>query len=367
MVTPQWSATMGGPSKYVAALAHEQRALGHTVSVITTDAGLGATVIGGRTPLRDWRLFQALRQVRPDIVHLHGRAHMVPAALLYRAIHPAARIVFTFHTQPSVGSYLPGLQQDRPSHSRARSIIAAELLRRCDVVTTVSRSIITNLNALHSLKIQNFETIPSGGYPTAVDPIDLAKFRMSNNLDRHFPVLSSVGVFSWDWKVAGHLMCIDAVSLLVGRYPQILLLIAGDGQYRMYLEDHVRSRGVERYIRFLGNVSNSAEVLAATDIYLHLAMNEGCSLALIEAMLAERPIIAARRGGNPEVVEDDVSARLIEPEPSALASAILELLGDSKKRTALATRARARALRSFAWSNVVRQYEVLYAKALSSC
>ena len=347
----------------MAALDRELRALGHTVSVITTDHGAGATTVRGRSPLRDWRLYDALRKASPDIVHVHGRAHMVPPAVFYRASHPRSRVVFTFHTQPILGSYLPGVTAKR-SYSKAGGLIVRELLRRCDAITAVARSIITNLNSSYSFGIKDFDTIPSGGTSRVVDARELAEFRAMNRLEGSFPVLSSVGVFSWDWKVAGHLVCIDALRLLLPAYPRALLLLAGDGQYRSYLKDYVQARGLDGRVRFLGNVRNPGAVLGATDIYLHMALNEGCSLALIEAMFAEKTIIASRRGGNEEVVRDDVSARLIEPDPARLATALLELLADRDKGAALARGARQCAVDAFAWDIVAKQYEALYLSIL---
>lgn len=291
---------------------------------------------------------------------------MIPAAVLYRTTQSAARIVFTFHTQPVIESYLPGLAATRPSYSKPARPLVRMLLRQCDMVTAVAQSIVANLNTSYGLKIGSFQTVPSGGYPHVIDGIDLEKFRTFSGVGGRFPVLSSIGVFSWDWKVLGHKVCIDAVPLLLALYPRVLLLIAGDGQYRQYLEEYVRARGLDSHVRFLGNVPNSALLLGVTDVYLHMAMHEGCSLALIEAMFAEKPIIAARRGGNPEVVQDAISARLIEPEPTTLAETVNELVADEKRRTTIAATARATALRAFAWPVVARRYEALYSRVLGA-
>jgi glycosyltransferase involved in cell wall biosynthesis len=365
-VTPQWSATTGGPSNYTSALQTELRKLGHIVAVITTDVGTGATHIRGRIPLRDWRLFSALRKFRPDIIHVHGRAHFIPAALAYRRMERRARIIFTFHTQPYVGPSVPSLNEGRPDYNRLARVVVSFLLRRCDVVTAVSRSIISNLNSYYALGISDFKTISSGGYPHSVPPYDVAQFRSAHRLDCHFPILASVGVLSWDWKVAGHQLCIDALPGLLPHYPRLLLLIAGDGRHRAYLEAHAKRRRVEGHVRFLGNVENSGTVLATADLYLQMATHEGCSLALIEAMFAGKPIIAACHGGTPEVVQDGISARLIDADPGHLVTNVLELLEDAATRKSIAVRAREKALQSFTWPYVAQQYETLYNATLSS-
>lgn len=365
LLTP-WSGTIGGPSKYVAALDQELRALGHVVRVISTDAGGGDGVIRGRFLSRDWRLFRALGKLQPDIIHIHGRFHFMPAALAYRALYPSSRIIFTFHSQPHEQSFLPGERKPPPTYTPIARLIARHMLRQCNAITAVSGSIIANLNALYSFNISRFATIPSGGYPIQVKRADVARVRCDYKLSDRFPVLSSIGVLSWDSKVAGHLVCIQAVARLIPRYPQLVMLIAGDGQYRDYLQRQANAIGVGTYVRFLGNVSDTSQVLAVSDIYVQMAMNEGCSLALIEAMFAGKAIIASKRGGHAEVVEDTVSARLIEPDATMLASTVIDLLENRLAGIALASGANKRARQFFTWPKVAKQYESVFAKSLES-
>lgn len=364
LVTPL-SGTVGGPSNYIAGLNRALVALGHSVSVLSSDSSTRMRPIHGRSPLRDLRLFYALRQLKPDIVHLHGRIHFLPAALLYRTVHPTARIVFTFHTQPHVKDYLSGIHTKKKGYKRGSRKMVSALLLRCDAVTAVSRSIVENLNRYYALGITKFDVIPSGGDPNLVRQSDSSTFRSRHALETNSPILASVGVMSWDSKVAGYLVCIDAVALLIPTYSNVVLLIAGDGQYRAYVEAYARSHGVEKHVRFLGTVTDSSDVLAAADLYLQLFMNEGCSLALIEAMLAEKPIIASNCGGHTEVVEDGVSARVIEPNATLLASTVIELMHDPQKRAALATEALRTALRSFTWPVIAESYLSLYERVHS--
>jgi glycosyltransferase involved in cell wall biosynthesis len=365
LVTPQWKGTVGGPSNYTAALDRELRALGHSVTVLATDSGRGAINIAGSGFSRSWRLFRALVALRPDIVHLQGRAHFIPSALLYRRRNPRSRVVFTFHTQPYVGTFVPNIARGKPDYNPASRVIVSRLLRRCDLVTTVAQSIIGNLNQFYGLDIREFETVPSGGSSTPVDPREVADFRIRHGLDGRFPILASVGVLSWDWKVAGHQICIDAVGELATNYPRILLLIAGDGQHKQLLQRRVRERGLEQHVRFLGNVPNSGPVIGSADLYVHMAMNEGCSLALVEAMHAGKPIVAARLGGNSEILEDGRTGRLISPDPGTLASTVVELLKDQAKRESLALAAQIEARRSLTWAAVARRYDNVYTRILS--
>ena len=351
-LTPQWSATMGGPSRYVACLQRELRARGHDVRVVTTDGGADAEVVSGFLALA-----RLLRRWRPDIVHVHNSARLLGAALLARVARPKTRVLFTFHTQPVTRLFLAGLDAPQRDYGVVSSVVARFLFRNADFVTTVSESIVERHNDLYDLRIRRYSRIPSGGDPR-VPPA-----RSQGGAFSGSPVLASLGVMTWDWKVLGHLVAIRAVSELRRSYPNVLLLIAGDGPHRNVVEREVEALDLGKHVRLLGNVAPDG-LLDAADIYVHMAMNEGCSLAIIEAMHAAKPIVAANAGGTPEVLVDGESAMLIGPEPAVLAAAVRRLVNDPEYRDKLGARAREVALQQYTWSVIAERYEKGYRSLL---
>jgi glycosyltransferase involved in cell wall biosynthesis len=78
------------------------------------------------------------------------------------------------------------------------------------------------------------------------------------------------------------------------------------------------------------------------------------------------PVVASNVGGLPEVVRDGVTGSLRAPgDVEAMAAAAVEMLGDTVRWTALSTAAAADARSRFALTDVVAQYESLYARAIS--
>jgi glycosyltransferase involved in cell wall biosynthesis len=359
LLTPQWAATTGGPSKYVANLQRELSHLGHTVSVMTTDSGDGAILLPNRGGHQMAVLFSKLRKFRPDVIHIHGRLQFIPAAMLYRRFSSGSRIVFTFHTQPYIRSFLPNARPGTPDYVGLKRVLASWLLARCDAVTSVSASIVSNLNTRYQLGIKNAVTIPSAGAPHAPSTRELERIRDRLQLSRVGPIVSSVGVFSWDWKIAGHELAIRAIARLAVEFPRIRLLIAGDGFYRGYLENLVDELGMGSHVLFLGNAP-AAEVIELADVYLHMASHEGCSLAIIEAMFAGKPIVASTEGGTPEILQDGVSAYLRDADPDRVASAVSELLRAPDVASSLGQEARRRAEKGLSWPHVARQYDHLF-------
>jgi glycosyltransferase involved in cell wall biosynthesis len=103
-------------------------------------------------------------------------------------------------------------------------------------------------------------------------------------------------------------------------------------------------------VAFLGARDDVPEVLAALDVLVHCPREpEPFGRVLAEAMAIGRPVVAARSGGIPEIVEDGVSGVLVTPrDVPAFAAAVLKLLESAPFRERLAARGRQAAESRFA-------------------
>jgi glycosyltransferase involved in cell wall biosynthesis len=92
---------------------------------------------------------------------------------------------------------------------------------------------------------------------------------------------------------------------------------------------------------------------------------EALGLAMIEAMLASRPVVASSVGGIPEVVRDGETGILVPPDdPAVLADALRLMLGDRARRERMGTLGRRVAKETFGVSQMVRAYESVYGELL---
>lgn len=134
------------------------------------------------------------------------------------------------------------------------------------------------------------------------------------------------------------------------------LLFVGDGPLRPTLE----GRGAI----LAGTRDDVPALLAASDIVaLPSRFGEGCPNALLEAMAMARPVVAARAGGTPEVVEDGVTGILHAPgNVEALRAAIRRLAADAELRRSMGRAGRERALGEFGVEKSVSAYQDLYAE-----
>jgi glycosyltransferase involved in cell wall biosynthesis len=104
-----------------------------------------------------------------------------------------------------------------------------------------------------------------------------------------------------------------------------------------------------------------SNVLAAADVFALPSLSEGLPLALLEAMLAERPIVASNVGEIESVLEGGEAGLLVAPgDVDGLAAALDRLLSDRATAQRLAERAARRARADYTLERMTARYDALY-------
>jgi glycosyltransferase involved in cell wall biosynthesis len=152
-------------------------------------------------------------------------------------------------------------------------------------------------------------------------------------------VLLSVGRLS---KEKGHAEFLRAVALLRDAGERKLdVLLVGDGPERGALEALCAGLKLENIVHFLGHQADVRPFYGAADLFVLPSHSEGSPNVLLEAIDAGVPIVATAVGGIPEIVENEVSAVLVNrQDEAALAMAIRRVLGDEALREKLRSGAR---------------------------
>ena len=160
---------------------------------------------------------------------------------------------------------------------------------------------------------------------------------------------------------------IQAAASLKPRYPDLRVVLAGDGFERTDLERMAAELGVGDRTTFLGWVPNSElpAYYRAAAVSVIPSLEEGFGIPAVEAMGCEVPVVASDAGGLPEVVADGVTGRVVpRGDPEALASAIDGLLADDALRARMGKAGRERALRFFDWDRSAERFEAVYRRAI---
>jgi glycosyltransferase involved in cell wall biosynthesis len=143
----------------------------------------------------------------------------------------------------------------------------------------------------------------------------------------------------------GGQVLMHALPAIVSADVPVSVSLAGPGEPPPQAVELARSDDRVRWVGWLDEEAKAA-ALAGADIVVFPSISEGLPVALLEAMSAGCSVIAARTGGMPEVLTDDVDAVLVDPADSrALADAIRALSADAPRRVRLGAAAAARAAR----------------------
>lgn len=116
----------------------------------------------------------------------------------------------------------------------------------------------------------------------------------------------------------------------------------------------VKKLGISKQVVFWDYVNNPHDVVAAMDIFVHASYHEAFSLAIIEAAMLGKPIVATRVGGTPEII-DKTCGILIEPRnPQAISDALKLLIKDEGMRASLGKEAEKKARSHFDFEKIVK-------------
>lgn len=166
----------------------------------------------------------------------------------------------------------------------------------------------------------------------ATNPADVRK---TLNLPAGTFVIGSVARLVRD---KGHEYLIKAIpkifDTIIKEFPNIRVLIIGDGPYRRQLEKLTKRLNLGHYITFLGNRRDVIRLLSVVDVFILPAVwREGFGLSMIEAMTVKKPIVVTNICALNTIITPGVNGLMVQPKDSeSLAAAICDLLRSAELR-----------------------------------
>ncbi|MCI4351229.1 MAG: glycosyltransferase family 4 protein [Thermoplasmata archaeon] len=376
-----WDGRPGGAQDYVREIGVELARRGHVTKVVnlvsepppasgSDNAYVPVPSAWGRrlphdviaAPLVESTIRDALREFRPDLVHLH---HFDAAFASIARIVPELTVplVMTSHDAELV---CPISTLVRPGNIVCeggievrclftgchvgfgglynlwqRRVFDAEVAPKVRAYLGPSYSVTNYLDAhgyRPAIHLPSFARIPPEvtAAPTPAPP------------DSVPPTLGYLGRLEW-YKGVHDL--IDALAILRREVPTVRLTIAGDGPFRGALDAQVERLGLRAAVSFVGSVGGSSKEEWFRGIHVLATPSnfwENFPLVALEGLVRGRPVVGTQIGGIPDIVEPEVTGLLVPiADPVGLAAALGRLIGDPGLRSRLGGEGRRRVLARF--------------------
>jgi len=296
-------------------------------------------------------LWRELREFRPDLVHTH---------LIHADLHGqlAARLAGIRGVSSVHGTH--DFYARQPYRSAAT--IAGRSAR---LTIAISSHVQRFLERLHITRPGGVRKVHYGidaaQWPSAAS----ARARARADLGLEAGEIA-IGVASRLVPHKGHELLLRAHAKATEQVPGLRLLVAGDGPMRGELERQAQRQNGG--VRFLGFVADIRSFMGACDVIVfpsQPAFGEGFGLAALEAMAAERAVVASAVSSLPEVVGSD-GGMLVDPAAaSEWTDALVELALDPERRVQLGAQAHLRARSAFSLESMVERTLSVYAEATS--
>jgi glycosyltransferase involved in cell wall biosynthesis len=316
-------------------------------------------------PLNDLRaivhLAKLIRRERPDILHTHtAKAGAVGriAALLSGSARPAI-IVHTFHGHVLRGYF-------NPVTAFGFRLLERWLATFTTALIAVSPEVRDDLVRLGVAPARKFAIVRLG---IQLDERVGADAGARAETRRILGVYQDAFVVGWVGRMTGVKRTDDVLRALKGlldRGVDAYVCLVGDGPDREHLERYAHELGIVRRCLFLGYQDEVGRFYHAIDALILPSTNEGTPVSVIEALAAERPAVATRVGGIPDVIRPGIDGFLVEVgDAEALADQLAVLARDPARRAEMGAEGRANVLERYAVERLVDDVDVLYRSLLA--
>lgn len=406
---------IGGSQRFFQEISERLVAAGHRVTVATTDAGelehfwapgrrtvgpaeevlqgvhvrrfpvrrrlerplafslyrLGMAILSG-LPLDTTPLLRRLARFTPTVPAfeeylarsdgafdlLHG-ANITLDFMLAPALDFACRRGIPFVVTPLTHPGAPGQRRVQRYYTMRQQM---EILRRAAAVITLT-PLESDFLAARGVRRERLFCTGAGVTPGEVTGGDGRRFRQRRGLEG--PIVFSLGTLAYD---KGTLHTIAAMRALWARGYAAHLVLAGQvlSPLRRPLERLQRQCGPRLHILEAISEEEKRDLLAAGEVLCLPSCTDSFGIVYLEAWANGRPVIGARAGGVPAVIEDGVDGLLVDfGDVAGLSAALARILDNPEQGHAMGQRGQEKVERDMTWEHVFRRIYRVYESVLA--
>ncbi|MFT5821484.1 MAG: glycosyltransferase involved in cell wall biosynthesis [Crocinitomix sp.] len=293
------------------------------------------------------QLRKLYRLYKPDIVHAH---YATSYGLLGSLLRHKPFIISVWGTEIF----------DFPKSSAFNKFILKRNLSKATHLFSTSEVMAKETNLYTAKKV---EVVPFG--------VDLERFKsgITDKADQSEKLV--IGIVKTLEKNYAINDLIAAFKIIVDRFPKQLfeLHIVGEGREEDVLKKQTNELGLGSRVIFKGFINHDLVPSAFNqmDIVVIASLTESFGVSAVEAAACKKPVVATRVGGLPEVVIDQKTGLLCEPNnPSDMADKIAVLVEDQEKRKSMGEAGRISVFEKYDWEKNVDQMYDHYRRIASS-
>ncbi len=297
------------------------------------------------------RLVRRLKALDVRLLHAHdlsSLAYGVVAGLLLRI-----PVVMTEHSRHYI--------DERPLRRLEKRLLCLGLDRLVDVSPELARASVVR-DGVDPDKV----TVIENG-------VDAARFANGNGEAWRkalglAPGTLAIGMVGRLEEIKGPDVLLEAFAALADRFPDAVLVYAGEGGLKQSLEDRAGTLRLAHRTHFLGARADIPDIMAGLDILALPSLSEGLPFALLEGMAAGRAVAATAVGRVPEILlpGQHVETGLLVPpgDPHTLSLALASLLANEALRLRLGRAARECVIQRYDQQSMYAAYQAVYAQML---
>lgn len=306
-------------------------------------------------------LMRIIRKHQIDIIQTHLLRSMDFLALSLR-MNAGPKVYWTFHNsmfdlrEDHLAKNKWLLKPKRFSHHLLYRLGSKWVNGIVAVSADVKKSILETMKGIPAEKIRVIlNCVDTSRYGKDINRTAL---RSSLGFGESDHLMTLVATFK---RQKGHRVLIEAAADILPDFPQLHILLVGDGELREKLQSQVQESNLEGNVHFLGIRNDIADILAASDSFVLPSLWEGLPMALIEAMASRLPIVATNVSGTRQVLVPRETGILVEPgNVQELKQAITELISNPTRAHSMGMSARQRVESLFSAQKQVREYLSLF-------
>jgi glycosyltransferase involved in cell wall biosynthesis len=317
--------------------------------------GIPVTSLGARRvrgfPQAISRLYQQLRRSPPDLIHTQlfaanivgrvaGRLARVPVISTIQSLDYEPERLATYTNPGNVIRVGAMLFADK---------FTARLC--CDMMIPVSEAVAASTRRWLKVRPERmrvmYNPVDTGNFVTP-EPDARRRIRQRLGIVEDTRVILNVGRIMY---AKGQIDLVNAMPEVLASVPNAHMVILGDTANKVCkaaLDEAITRLGIGGHCHFPGASDRVGDWLEACDVFVFPSIFEGMGIAMAEAMLCRRPVVAASIVTLAEQIRDNVTGLLVPPQnPHELARAVVRILQDPALATRLGDAAERQAVQSY--------------------